>query len=172
MYPLANCEHVGIEDEMLNVSTNNSDIGDNVSQDVFEWVSSRGWEVQECKVHENSVRGRLKGCLSIWKEELEAPPWILDIIENGYLLPFYSEPEPYTRPNQKSALIERDFVKGAVADLLAGGHIEVAQEAPHVCSPLSVIINQSGKKRLVVNLRHVNRSLWKQKFKYEDLRFW
>ena len=54
MYPLANCEHVGIEDEMLNVSTNNSDLGDNVSQDVFEWVSSRGWELQECKVHENS----------------------------------------------------------------------------------------------------------------------
>ena len=25
VYPLANCEHVGIEDEMLNVSTNNSD---------------------------------------------------------------------------------------------------------------------------------------------------
>ena len=39
-----------------------------------------------------------------------------------------------------------------------------------MCNPLLVITNQSGKKRLVVNLRHVNRSLWKQKFKYEDLR--
>ena len=38
-----------------------------------------------------------------------------------------------------------------------------------MCSPLLLITNQSGKKRLVVNLRHVNRSLWKQKFKYEDL---
>ena len=26
-----------------------------------------------------------------------------------------------------------------------------------------------GKKRLVVNLRHVNQCLWEQKFKYEDL---
>ena len=33
-----------------------------------------------------------------------------------------------------------------------------------------MVTNQSGKKRLVVNLRHVNKFLWKQKFKYEDLR--
>ena len=31
-------------------------------------------------------------------------------------------------------------------------------------------MNGVGKKRLVVNLRHVNGFLWKQKFKYEDLR--
>ena len=82
------------------------------------------------------------------------------------MLPFYNEPEPYTRTNQKSALIERDFVNGAVTDLLVGGYIEVAREVPHMCSPLSVKNNQSGEKRLVMNLRHVNRSLWKQKFKY------
>ena len=38
-----------------------------------------------------------------------------------------------------------------------------------MCGPLSVITNQLGEKRLVVNLRHVNRSLGIQKFKYEDL---
>ena len=43
-------------------------------------------------------------------------------------------------------------------------------EPPHVCSPMSVVENSVGKKRLVVNLRHLNRFLWKQKFKYEDLR--
>lgn len=31
-------------------------------------------------------------------------------------------------------------------------------------------MNSAGKKRLVINLRHLNRFLWKQKFKYEDLR--
>ena len=87
-------------------------------------------------------------------------------IEDGYVLPFYNEPEPYTCPNKKSAVIERDFANG---DLRAGGYIKVAREVPHVCSPLSVLTNQSEKKRLVVNLRHVNRSLGKQKFKYEDL---
>ena len=38
---------------------------------------------------------------------------------------------------------------------------------PHICSPLSVVESSSGKKRLVINL---NRFLWKQKYKYEDLR--
>ena len=49
-------------------------IGDSGSQDVIEGVSRRCWEVQECEVHESSVRGRLKGCLAFWKEELDAPP--------------------------------------------------------------------------------------------------
>ena len=126
--------------------------------------------MQECEVHENSVRGRLKGCLDFWKEELDATPWTLNVHLHLYVLPFYNEPAPYSCPNQKSGLVERDFVNGAVADLLAGGYIEVAPEVPQVCSPLSVITNQSGKKRLVVNLRHMNRSLWKQKFQYNDLR--
>ena len=55
-------------------------------------------------------------------------------------------------------------------ELLKGGYIERAESSPVVCSPLSVVANGVGKKRLVVNLRHVNGFNWKQKFKYEDLR--
>lgn len=40
----------------------------------------------------------------------------------------------------------------------------------HNCSPLLVVTSSSGKKRLVINLRYVNRHLWKDKFKYEDMR--
>ena len=43
-------------------------------------------------------------------------------------------------------------------------------EKPHVCSPLSVVSNRIGKKRLVLNLRYLNQFLLKDKFKYEDLR--
>eukprot|EP00731_Ephydatia_muelleri_P015005 Em0008g725a len=68
------------------------------------------------------------------------------------------------------ALLEREFVNGAVSELQNGGYIEEAKEPPVVCSPLSVVMNGVGKKRLVVNLRHVNGFLWKQKFKYEDIR--
>ncbi len=32
-----------------------------------------------------------------------------------------------------------------------------------------MVVSNAGKKRLVINLRHLNRFLWKQKFKYEDL---
>ncbi|KAL5506358.1 hypothetical protein EMCRGX_G007980 [Ephydatia muelleri] len=70
----------------------------------------------------------------------------------------------------RTALIEREFVDKAVYEFLKGGYIERAESPPVVCSPLSVVTNGVGKKRLVVNLRHVNGFLWKQKFKYEDLR--
>ena len=55
-------------------------------------------------------------------------------------------------------------------ELLAAGCAKEVKETPHVCSPQSVVVSSSGKKRLVVNLRHLNRYLWKQKFKYKDLR--
>ena len=61
-------------------------------------------------------------------------------------------------------------MKESIADLLATGYIEVVSKPPHVCSPLSVVENSAENKRLVLNRRHVNKFLWKQKFKYEDLR--
>ena len=57
-----------------------------------------------------------------------------------------------------------------VAELLSGGYIESVSAKPYICSPLSVLENATGKQRLVLNLRHVNQFVWKQKFKYEDLR--
>ena len=39
-----------------------------------------------------------------------------------------------------------------------------------ICSPLSVVKSASGKKRLVLDLRYVNKFLWKDKFKYEDIK--
>ena len=74
---------------------------------------------------------------------------MLDTIENGYVLPLYAEPTPYSRPNQKSALVDRQFVEAADVDLLKGGYIlyiETVTDPPYVYSPLSVITNQSGKK--------------------------
>ena len=113
-----------------------------------------------------TVKGRLHNCITFWREELCAPPWVLDMLKQGYVLPFTSVPTPYFRPNQHSAHAEAEFVDNAVAELVAGGYVK----KPIVCSPLSVVANGVGKKRLVVNLRHVNRYLMVQKFKYEDLR--
>ena len=78
----------------------------------------------------------------------------MDTITKGYVLPLFSEPTPYSRPNQHSALAEVDFVNKAVGELLAGGYVEKTEEPPIVCSPLSVVASGSGKKQLVVNLRH------------------
>ena len=166
-------EHVGMEGvDGVNVSPNMWEGGENVSPGEDKCISNthRCWEVQEGDAGIGSVRGRLGACVSYWEEVLCAPPWVLETLRNGYVLPFYSEPTPYARPNQHSAQVEVEFVSKAVAELLKGGYIEKVPELPVVCSPLSEVTNGEGKKRLVVNLRHVNCSLWKQKFKYEDLR--
>ena len=117
-----------------------------------------------------SVKGRLAKHISFWKDTIQASSFILNTIQSGYVLPLQEEPTRFSRPNQASALRNADFVSQAIDELLCDGRVKEVQVQPHVCSPLSVVESASGKKRLVLNLRHVNKFLCKQKFKYEDLR--
>ena len=130
---------------------------------------SRMWEI-ELSPPSCSIKGRLRKHLSFWRAELNASSTVLNTIESGYVLPLKSEPTEYHRENQVSALRNNDFVQQCIQELTDTGCIEVVAEAPFVCSPLSVVENSVGKKRLVINLRHLNRFLWKQRFRYEDLR--
>ena len=41
--------------------------------------------------------------------------------------------------------------------------------SPDIVNPLSVSVQSSGKKRLILDLRHINIHLYKQKFRCEDL---
>lgn len=66
--------------------------------------------------------------------------------------------------------MESDFVHEAINDLLVRGLIKKCNETPIVVNPLTVSIQSSGKKRLILDLRHVNKYLWKQSVKYEDIR--
>ena len=68
-------------------------------------------------------------------------------LRNGYVLPFYTEPTPYVRPNQNSAQIEVEFVTNAVAELLKGGYIEEVKELPVVCMQPIICVHQwNGQK--------------------------
>ena len=135
---------------------------------------ARCWEAEATEPHTQldpiSVKGRLKKCLQFWESELEAPASVLSTIESGYVLPLKSEPTPFSKQNQASARLNAQFVHQSVTDLLAGGCIKEVPEQPYICSPLSVVEGSGKKKRLVINLRHLNKFLWKQRFKYEDLR--
>ena len=131
------------------------------------------WEIEAGPVHDPSpvcVKGRLRERLTFWREELKASEFVLGTIESGYVLPIKSVPPPYFRQNQASATLHADFVQQSVTELLATKCIKQVSAVPYICSPLSVVVSGSGKKRLVINLRHLNNYLWKQKFKYEDLR--
>ena len=113
------------------------------------------------------VKGGLKRCISFWRDNIKASDTILSIIEHGYVLPLMSEPSPHVQINHRSAVIHSAFVHESIAELLATGCVT---DRPHICSPLSVVESSSGKRWLVINLRYLNRFLWKNRFKYEDLR--
>ena len=72
--------------------------------------------------------------------------------------------------NNKSALQNCVFVREAISDLPNKGLIQKCDYVPKVVNTLSVSIQNNGKKRLILDLKEVNKYVWKQKVKYEDLR--
>lgn len=60
-------------------------------------------------------------------------------------------------------------MKGEVQKLLAKGCVEKVEIRRSVVNPITVATNKSGKKRLVLDIRHLNKCLAKFKFKYKDV---
>ena len=116
----------------------------------------------------SSVRGRLRKFVDFWRT-LEVSQFVLNVIMQGYKIPFFQLPTPFAKRNNASARENSDFVSQAVNDLLRLDLIEELACKPNIINPLSVSIRSSGKQRLILDLRHVNQFLYKQKFKCEDL---
>lgn len=118
----------------------------------------------------NKVKGRLKEHIQFWID-INAPPFILDCICEGYKIPFFSNPERVVLKNNRSAQVHAEFVTGAISELLESSRIRKTHKGHLiVISPLSVAVQQNGKKRLILDLRYVNQHIYKQKFKFEDWR--
>ena len=54
-------------------------------------------------------------------------------------------------------------------ELLRQNRIEEVLSSPDIVNPLNVSVQSSGKKRLILDLRHINLHIYKQKFRCEDL---
>ncbi|MES9880156.1 MAG: reverse transcriptase domain-containing protein [Sedimenticola sp.] len=116
-----------------------------------------------------AVKGRLKLHLAFW-HEIRAYENVIDIIDNGYKIPFLECPPPNMLKNNASAFKHSVFVQEAITDLLNSGRIVELTTIPTVVNPLSVTENSSGKLRLILDLRYVNQFVWKHSFKFEDWR--
>ena len=114
-----------------------------------------------------SVRGRLFKCIDFWCT-LPASQFILNVISQVYKIPFFQLPTPFYKGNNASARLNSSFVTIAVNELLSLNLIEEIFCAPDI-NPLSVSTQRSSKRRLILDLRHVNTFIYKQKFKCEDL---
>ena len=117
-----------------------------------------------------SVKGKLSQSVEFWRDTLKANNYVLSVISNGYVLPFKEEPPHKVFRNHNVCSKYSKFIDESVQELLVNDCVQQTLEVPHVCSPLSVVCSSTGKLRLVLDLRYVNRYLWKYKFKYEDLR--
>ena len=104
----------------------------------------------------SEVKGNLKRNVEFWYS-IGTPQFILSVIRDGYCLVFDHPPPSVSLKNNKSAVRLNDFVDDAV--------VETARP-PYIVNPLSVSVQSNSRKRLILNLRHVNKYLKKQKDAY------
>ena len=110
----------------------------------------------------------MKASIDYWRF-IGAPTFILDIISDGYKIPFITTPPSVHLKNNGSASEHSDFVNDAILELLQDNRIEELTTPPEIINPLAVSVQSSGKKRLILDLRHINLHVFKQKFKCEGL---
>ena len=101
------------------------------------------------------VKGRLRANVQFW-ESIGASHFVLSVIREGYKIPFYYSPTSVFLPNNTSALHNANFVLGTITEPLKVGSVVQRPCLPVVVNPLSVSIQPNGKKRLILDLRHVN----------------
>jgi hypothetical protein len=118
-------------------------------------------------IAEPIIKGRLKSALPYWRDVIKAPLSVLSIIEKGFMLDFIIKPPCMHFNNNKSAIVNAEFVNKAVDDLLQKGLIKKVIDKPTVISPLSVASN-SEKKRLILDLSILNEYIHYDKVKLEN----
>lgn len=133
------------------------------------------FEYFEAKFHssvssiDSNVKGRLRQHCNFW-EKIGANCDIIDVIKHGYKIPFLETPACSFSYNNRSALSNSEFVNSSIDEMVKCQYIVETPFKPVVVNPLSVSINKSGKKRLILDLRLVNRFIWKEKITFEDWR--
>ena len=93
---------------------------------------------------------------------------MINVINEGYKLPLKNIPKDVFLDNNKTVKDNDVFVMDEIQNLSAKGCISEVFSKPHVGNPLTVAHNKNGKKKLVLDCRHVNPHLFQFKFKYED----
>ena len=68
----------------------------------------------------------------------------------------------------KSAKNNSEFIENSIKEMLATGTILERDKPLRVVNPLSISIDSSGKKRLILDLMYVNMHLYKDIIKFDD----
>ena len=112
------------------------------------------------------MKGRLKESVLFW-EKIGVGSKVLEIISQGYKIPFFEIPQPSSFKNNKSAPDNSEFVSSSIQELIRTKRVVEVPFIAKVTSSFSVSSNK-GKKRLILDLCYVNRHVWKDKVKFEN----
>ena len=112
------------------------------------------------------IKGSLSKHSEFWRE-IGAYQSVINVIENGYSIPFIQQPPSMFYGNNQSAVRNTDFVTDKIAELLQTKCIVKVPSKPFIVSPLSVAQNRT-KKRLILDLSVLNKYVKKDKIKFED----
>lgn len=167
--PPQNSDPASLNDKYSDLSYLNcySDIN---SDEFTEFISQvHYFEQLDFSQNYKGVKGRLAKNYDFWVK-IGANDFVLDTIKNGYVIPFLSPPPSMFLKNNKSALSNAEFVNQEVKDLVDSGCVYEVPFTPYVVNPLSVAINKSNKKRLILDLSILNKYVKKERFKFEDWR--
>ena len=130
------------------------------------------WDRPFLELADGDVPGRINDpkFFSFWRDVLEAPADVLEIIQHGYSVPFIDGilPPPAFAANNQSALRNSEFLLKELFRLEGIGCIERIPYQPRIVLPCSVVF--SNKWRLVTDAsRHINPWVVKNKVKLDSL---
>ena len=94
----------------------------------------------ETRTQKKFVPGSIheKEATEYWQNELKAGMWVMEVLREGYVIPFIKLPQVYEERNNASAAQDMPFVRQAVTELKEKGIVEFVDEQPHCVSPLTV----------------------------------
>ena len=122
-------------------------------------LSEEPFEYETVRRKTPQVKGNLNNNLQFW-ERIGAPRYILEVVEHGLQFTFRRGPrqKPIWLKNNNSAYLHRNFVQEAIDELVQSYRVIEVLEPPLDTNPLSVSVQSNGKKRLILDLRHVKQS--------------
>ncbi len=99
-----------------------------------------------------------------WANTLKASPWVLDLLEMGYVIPFSTIPGVYLEKNNKTVRDNQELVCQMMREMIRSKVVQVVTKRPHCVSPLGLVskAQQDGtlKHRIVWDgSRHINNHL-------------
>lgn len=113
--------------------------------------------------------GAIKNYLTVWQSMTENP-WILDIIRSGLKLDFLNMPVQYKHTQSTLSKEELNIIDIEMDKLLMKEVVSLSQHEPgEFLSGLFTRPKRDGSKRMILNLKRLNKHIEYNKFKMESV---